>query len=90
MIVHTNTQTLADFRITTHVSIDCVGVNGCASFCSVVVPSHWLVPLVNWLWSITLEYSIAGNPHFVALYVALVVAPPRVVEYCLIMSLLVG
>ena len=45
--------------------------------------------LTVWLWS-TLEYSIAGNPHLVALYVAVVVALPRVVVYCLIMSLLVG
>ncbi len=41
-------------------------------------------------WYSVAEYSIAGNPHLVALYVALVVALPRVVEYCLIMSLLVG
>ena len=41
-------------------------------------------------WYSVAEYSIAGNPHFVALYVALVVAPERVVAYCLIMSLLVG
>ncbi len=41
-------------------------------------------------WYSVAEYSIAGNPHLVALYVALVVAPPRVVAYCLMMSLLVG
>ena len=41
-------------------------------------------------WYSVAEYSIAGNPHLVALYVALVVALPRVVEYCFMMSLLVG
>ena len=41
-------------------------------------------------WYSVAEYSMAGNPHLVALYVALVVAHERVVEYCLIMSLLVG
>ena len=35
-------------------------------------------------------YSIAGNPHLVALYVALVVGAQRVVAYLLIISLLVG
>ncbi len=41
-------------------------------------------------WYSVAEYSIAGNPHLVALYVALVVGAQRVVEYCLIISLLVG
>lgn len=41
-------------------------------------------------WYSVAEYSIAGNPHLVALYVALVVAPERVVAYCFIISLLVG
>lgn len=41
-------------------------------------------------WYSVAEYSIAGNPHLVALYVALVVGHERVVEYCLIISLLVG
>ena len=41
-------------------------------------------------WYSVAEYSIAGKPHLVALYVALVEGLPRVVEYCFIMSLLVG